>query len=83
MLSKIQITPYLTQNLPQPQQNVHSGVTGATILAGFMLPSSSDNPKGKLEKLALQLPEQQILTGTQIFLFTGVLSAMAHHTLNL
>ena len=50
---KIQITPYLTQNLPQSQQNIHSGVTGATILAGFMPPSSSDNPKGKLEKLAL------------------------------
>ena len=53
MLSKIQITSYLIQNLPQPQQRVQSGVTGATILAGFMPPSSFDNPKGKLGKLAL------------------------------
>ena len=53
MLSKIQITLTLYRTFPQLQQNVHSGVTGATFLAGFMLPLSSDNPKEKLEKLVL------------------------------
>ena len=28
VLSKIQITPYLTQNLPQPQQHIHSSDWG-------------------------------------------------------